>query len=325
MCGVLCGYVFDASVAKRWQVNVCEEPFTRAKQNRRHGNVQLVNQAGANVLLDRSDTTTQSNIFAIGGINGARKSAFNPIGDEMECRATGHSDRLARVMSQNEDSGMIRWSITPPALPVQIRPGSANRPEHVTTKNPSTHVTETASSKVIINTRRAATFPVHVLKGFGMEGPFVQSEPSNAKRILEVLIRSRTESVNRYGKTLYAQLGHFSSFARCVAGFRYGKLCGARGIPQGEYHRGSCSQVALPKMLGRRTDQLVKSRAFMAAFLPGSAAEGIVDLLFGDAKPTASLSMSWPNSMAQVPINLGDPGYDTTNAPLFPVGYGLTY
>ena len=73
------------------------------------------------------------------------------------------------------------------------------------------------------------------------------------------------------------------------------------------------------------TDQLAKSNAFMAAFLPGSAAEGIVDLLFGDAKPTATLSMSWPASMAQIPINIGDPGYDSTNPPLFPVGYGLSY
>jgi len=42
---------------------------------------------------------------------------------------------------------------------------------------------------------------------------------------------------------------------------------------------------------------------------------------FGDYKPTGKLSYSWPRSMAQLPINVGDARYD----PLFPFGFGLTY
>ena len=44
-------------------------------------------------------------------------------------------------------------------------------------------------------------------------------------------------------------------------------------------------------------------------------------LIFGDFKPTGKLPMSWPRSMAQIPVNIGDIGYD----PLFPYGFGLTY
>ncbi|MEG8946378.1 glycoside hydrolase family 3 protein [Rosettibacter firmus] len=61
--------------------------------------------------------------------------------------------------------------------------------------------------------------------------------------------------------------------------------------------------------------------AFIAAWLPGSEGDGIADVLFGDYKPTGKLSLSWPKSMNQVPINIGDENYD----PLFPYGYGLTY
>ena len=46
----------------------------------------------------------------------------------------------------------------------------------------------------------------------------------------------------------------------------------------------------------------------------------MADVLFGDHPPTGKLSHSWPRDMAQVPINVGDPGYD----PLFAYGYGLT-
>jgi len=61
--------------------------------------------------------------------------------------------------------------------------------------------------------------------------------------------------------------------------------------------------------------------AFIAAWLPGTEGDGIADIIFGDYKPTGKLSHSWPRSMSQIPINIGDNNYN----PLFPYGYGLTY
>lgn len=61
--------------------------------------------------------------------------------------------------------------------------------------------------------------------------------------------------------------------------------------------------------------------AFIAAWLPGTEGDGIADVLFGDAAPQGKLPHTWPRSMAQIPINIGDVAYD----PLFPYGFGLTY
>jgi beta-glucosidase len=72
------------------------------------------------------------------------------------------------------------------------------------------------------------------------------------------------------------------------------------------------------------TNELEGVSAFIAAFLPGTAGEGIADILFGDASPSAQLSMSWPKSNAQIPINAGDPDY-ASDPPLFPLGFGLRY
>jgi beta-glucosidase len=47
----------------------------------------------------------------------------------------------------------------------------------------------------------------------------------------------------------------------------------------------------------------------------------VADVLFGDYKPTGKLSHSWPRSVSQLPLNVGDKNYD----PLFPFGYGLSY
>lgn len=68
------------------------------------------------------------------------------------------------------------------------------------------------------------------------------------------------------------------------------------------------------------------SDAFIAAWLPGTEAGGIADLLFSqpDGKSaydfTGKLPFSWPADPGQTAVNLGDRDY----APLFPYGYGLT-
>jgi beta-glucosidase len=73
-----------------------------------------------------------------------------------------------------------------------------------------------------------------------------------------------------------------------------------------------------PLILGAALDM---ADALVAAWLPGSEGAGVADVLFGDYKPTGKLSFSWPRSMAQIPINVGDAKYN----PQFPFGFGLTY
>jgi beta-glucosidase len=67
------------------------------------------------------------------------------------------------------------------------------------------------------------------------------------------------------------------------------------------------------------TDQLDQMDALVASWLPGSEGGGVADVLFGKQPFTGRLSVTWPASEDQVPINVGDPDYD----PLFPYGWGL--
>jgi beta-glucosidase len=73
-----------------------------------------------------------------------------------------------------------------------------------------------------------------------------------------------------------------------------------------------------PLVLG---DVLDEADAVVAAWLPGTEGAGVTDVLFGDYPPTGKLAVSWPRSVAQVPINRGDAEYD----PLFEFGFGLSY
>ena len=63
------------------------------------------------------------------------------------------------------------------------------------------------------------------------------------------------------------------------------------------------------------------SDAFVAAWLPGTEGRGVTDVLFGDYRFKGKLSFSWPRSMDQIPINVGDSDY----RPLFKYGFGLEY
>ena len=59
--------------------------------------------------------------------------------------------------------------------------------------------------------------------------------------------------------------------------------------------------------------------SLVASWLPGSEGEGVADVLFGNAPFTGKLSVTWPRSVSQEPINVGDANYD----PLYPYGWGL--
>ncbi len=66
--------------------------------------------------------------------------------------------------------------------------------------------------------------------------------------------------------------------------------------------------------------QLSNIDALVAAWLPGSEGVGVADTLFGKRPFTGKLPVTWPRSLDQEPINIGDANY----SPLYPYGYGLT-
>ncbi len=72
------------------------------------------------------------------------------------------------------------------------------------------------------------------------------------------------------------------------------------------------------------TEQLRQADAFVAAWLPGTEGQGVVDALFGGVPFSGKLSYTWPRSMEQIPFDFGNIPSEGCHAPLFPYGYGLT-
>ena len=88
--------------------------------------------------------------------------------------------------------------------------------------------------------------------------------------------------------------------------------------------------VVIACMAGRQpmiTSLIKKADALLVAYLPGSeAGHAVADVLLGRVAPHGKLPVSWPASLADVPMVKGvrlDDGLKAT--PLFPFGAGLTY
>jgi beta-glucosidase len=70
------------------------------------------------------------------------------------------------------------------------------------------------------------------------------------------------------------------------------------------------------------TEELRDIDALVAAWLPGSEAGAMADVLFGKEDFVGKLPVTWPRNVDQLPINVGDPDY-AAKKPLFPYGFGL--
>ncbi len=72
------------------------------------------------------------------------------------------------------------------------------------------------------------------------------------------------------------------------------------------------------------TAQYPLADAWIAAWLPGTEADGITDVLFGDYPFTGKLPYTWPRTNNQLPLNKNNlDGRQVCDGPLFPYGYGL--
>src|SRR5882724_3345636 len=102
-------------------------------------------------------------------------------------------------MREHKDRRVIRRLVTPPALPFigPTAPVATYRTKHISPKNVRADILKTPCGNVVVNTRLAIFTAMHPLPGAGGKEPVKNFESAHAERILQVLMRSRAETVNR--------------------------------------------------------------------------------------------------------------------------------
>jgi hypothetical protein len=156
MRGLLRRYEFNAFVSQSPQVNPFEQRFPAAEQDRRDSNVQFINEALTKILLDCVRAAADPHVHSGSGLACTVERLANTSCYEVERRVAFHLDGGTSMMGQDEDWNVIRWIVSPPALPVCVRPVPTNGSEHVPSKNPGPNILKAAGGEIIVNPGRTA-------------------------------------------------------------------------------------------------------------------------------------------------------------------------
>src|SRR5512141_494636 len=97
-------------------VEVAEEARSAAEEERGDVDLELVDQAGAEELLEDARTARNGDVLAACGRAGLLDRGSRPAGDENERRPALLDERLPRVVRDDEDRGVEGRVVTPPAV-----------------------------------------------------------------------------------------------------------------------------------------------------------------------------------------------------------------
>src|ERR1700739_2656808 len=108
------------------------------KQDGSNGEMQLVNQAGAQKLPNGGYAATQADVAAVRCSSRLFQGRVNAFGDKAKLRTSRHPKRRPRVMCQHED-GRVIWRLgTPPTLPAGVPARASDPPANVSPQKHST-------------------------------------------------------------------------------------------------------------------------------------------------------------------------------------------
>src|ERR1700740_857813 len=179
------------------------------KQDGSNGEMQLVNQAGAQKLPNGGYAATQADVAAVRCGSRLLQGGVNAFGDKAKLRTSRPPKRRPRVMCQHEDGRVIWRLVTPPSLPAVVRPRASDRTEHVAPKNPGTDSGKALLRDSVIDSHPSIIKAVHPAPYACVKEPLHQFQPPDAQRILEILVRSSTVAVDGNGEAFDTEFRHY--------------------------------------------------------------------------------------------------------------------
>src|SRR6266404_7591432 len=167
--------------------------------------MQLVDQAGAQVLPDSGYAAAEADIAAVRCGSRLLPSGVNAFADKTKLRPSRHPERRPRMMRQHEDGRVIRRLVAPPALPALVRPRAADRTEHVAPEYPGADSGKALLRDSIVDSRLSIGMAVHLPPYACVEEPLHQLGAPDAERILQILVRPGSVAVDGNGEALDAE------------------------------------------------------------------------------------------------------------------------
>src|SRR5687768_5261937 len=141
----------DAAVSQSGKIEAGEQRLSGTEQARGHRDVQLVDQAGLEILPDGGGAPEQSNVLLAGRGSCAVERRTYSVGHEVEDGAALHLLWRARMVREHESRCVVRRILSPPSAPRFVGPWTADRTEHVATEDECADVRHPTLGEIIVD------------------------------------------------------------------------------------------------------------------------------------------------------------------------------
>src|SRR6266568_9248975 len=156
--------------------------------------IELVEKAGAKVLLHRMSAARDIDIPVAGGRPRLPQRRFESIGHKVERRATLHREGFARVMGEDKDRNVVRRVVAPPAGPALV-PRAVAAPEHLAANDVGADIREETADNCRVFCVGAAFLTMLLPPARRLEHPLVQAHAAFPDRVLQALVWPSDETV----------------------------------------------------------------------------------------------------------------------------------
>src|SRR4029453_10896615 len=149
-----------------------EEAAPAAEEHRRHVDVELVEEAGLQVLLHDRRAAAEQDVPVSGGCTRLLERALDPVGDQRERRPALLDDRFALMVSEHEDRHVERRVVAPPGIRIRIaRPRPFAAAEHLAAHDSRTDAGPGLAAEVVGRAGLAPLAPLPPAPARGAETP----------------------------------------------------------------------------------------------------------------------------------------------------------
>src|SRR5579862_1528350 len=112
------------------------------------------------------------------------------------------------MVAENKDRGVERWGVSPPSVPLLIRPGSMLRAELAPPHDLGADARGPSAGESVVDAGAAAGLALHGAEGTSREEPLVQPGSRMPKRGIQALPLSFFESYGHHREVVHPDLRH---------------------------------------------------------------------------------------------------------------------
>ena len=179
------------------RADAVEQACAAAEHERRDVQLELVDEAGSQVLVDGVGSAADRDVLAAGRRLRLLERRLDPVGHEGE-RRVRERQRLALVVGEHEDRHVERRVVAPPSLP-RSSPQGPGPPPNLPRPMISAPTFAIASSRTaLLALTSPPSLPCGSRHALRANDPVVQALAALAERILLALVRSGHVAVRRH-------------------------------------------------------------------------------------------------------------------------------